>query len=880
MAETIPIIKIKNNQAFLNPDESLIIEFRPVAGEVVTWANRGEPTVTFKLAKKPKGGGPLPPKFEDFLLADGGIDLGDPGIPPPVIPGGVRMELFNPQNIRVAILETEPVDLGLPLSDLPERQIEFSVPEAQAKKKWFCRFTNISGVPSTVFAHVQFPEKEVTLFTTRIPMRLLNHAARQFFIALGLQVFSHDKIGLISVNEEIEHLTDGVVHDVRFKVPSVPVLFNVPNSRMDRLEIKAKRHPQFGWPLVVLKAGFSGEANILNIEILDFDLSGLEINRVDITLEFSLVSSTPLPALIGNVVIPFVVVKVKVTGEDKGLPEGVDLDDIEDTIKDTLTDFFLRQEVRSAMMVFLTEGFIQLAQRGNKLWSLTADNKNFIVKHFKVPRVRGGGSQLPDFQEAEAKLAGELQAVAGGGNGNGAPAQPPPNEPILPVVIPGVAPGELAALRTKIKNIVVLTMENRSFDHMLGYLTVRGGRSDVDGLTGDESNTNPNVETAPGVLQEVKVNPLRRTLFRMSPHHDHKNVLKQVADGKMSGFLANFLERFKVVDPRFGMGFYTEEQVDTYDKLAKKFAVCDRWFCSHPGPTMLNRITMLTGKTPILDNYAPSDPKIAYLMETTIFDYLTAFDVSWAYYEHDLAFLRLFNRYRLDDKNVLPCIENNPDCSAAENFFSRAKNGTLPQVTFIDPDFVDIPPDRSASDDHPPADIKNGQELVRRIYNALVESPQWKNMLFIITYDEHGGFYDHVPPPGTKFAPGPTNSAPKIHPDGPAFLGARVPTLVISPWVKAKHVEHTVFDHTSIIKTIVMCFIRPAKILNILERLSERTKNAAHLGVMLKNDKPRLSLSALPGRSEGAKSLINQTELQPALPDFHETAQRFAIPKI
>jgi phospholipase C len=129
----------------------------------------------------------------------------------------------------------------------------------------------------------------------------------------------------------------------------------------------------------------------------------------------------------------------------------------------------------------------------------------------------------------------------------------------------------------------------------------------------------------------------------------------------------------------------------------------------------------------------------------------------------------------------------------------------LPQVVFIDPRLTGIPPLYRASDDHPPANLTAGQQFIARVYNALIGSEQWRNALFLITYDEHGGFYDHVPPPGTaQGSPEWLGVLPLIHPQGETYLGPRVPTLVISPYVNPGSVSHVVFDHTSIIKTILV----------------------------------------------------------------------------
>jgi phospholipase C len=249
------------------------------------------------------------------------------------------------------------------------------------------------------------------------------------------------------------------------------------------------------------------------------------------------------------------------------------------------------------------------------------------------------------------------------------------------------------------------------------------------------------------------------------------------------------------------------------------------------------------------------------------------------YFEQDVAFLRLFDRYRLNDQSVLPFSDADHAGGYGEDevFFSRLARGNLPAVTFIDPNYVDIPPDRTANDDHPPADVKNGQELVRRIYNALIQSPTWEKTLFVITYDEHGGFFDHVPPPGTSAWQGEPMTVPKVHPDGPSYYGARVPALVISPWVpRSNAANSTVFDHTSLIKTILVRFGDGT----IPDQFGERVRQANHLGALLTNSEPRRDI-----RTIGAPQWADATYLQrpeeaaPELLDFHKVIQQFVVPQ-
>lgn len=381
------------------------------------------------------------------------------------------------------------------------------------------------------------------------------------------------------------------------------------------------------------------------------------------------------------------------------------------------------------------------------------------------------------------------------------------------------SPGTLA----NIDHIVVLMMENRSFDHMLGYLSLpvskHGmGRQDIDGLKGDEFNIY-NGETFPSF-------ELTETIFSPDPSHGYEPVHHAIDGGQMSGFVKSYAEAH---GDRLGgsiMGFHTGTNVHVFDRLARDFAIGHRWFASHPGPTFCNRFYELTGRLNLdprgfweFDNSSPVRP----VDTPTIFDYLsTAVDpqtqqpVTWRYFEHGYCFLRFFEGHTFDDANIVAA--DDPHVG----FFASARAGTLPNVTFIDPHFIEYPPD--ANCDGPPSDVKDGQDFVQRVVEEVVAGPAWEKTLLLIVYDEHGGFFDHVPPPPA--VPVSSDLSIRTH-------GVRVPAFVISPWIGASTVfghdatatpgadggahpsgggTHAAgaalhFDHTSILKTIARRFL-------------------------------------------------------------------------
>jgi phospholipase C len=356
-----------------------------------------------------------------------------------------------------------------------------------------------------------------------------------------------------------------------------------------------------------------------------------------------------------------------------------------------------------------------------------------------------------------------------------------------------------------IDHIIVLTMENRSFDHMLGYLRLpveNGGmgRGDVDGLKGGEFN--------PYEGLNFPSYELPGTLFAPGPSNGYESMHQSFNGIMMDGFVKSYAEQNGDALAGNVMGYYTGRNVLAYDAIVRDFALGHRWFCSHPGSTFPNRFYELTGR-PNLDSrgfweFGNSDP-IRPVFTPTIFDYLAGASdsvsgtpVTWRYFEYGYCTLRFFEKYTFESENVVSYYDpKNPE----NGFVASALSGNLPSVTFIDPHFVDYPPGSNCGE--PPSNIADGQALIREIVEAVVAGPAWDKTLLVITYDESGGFYDHVPPP----------TAPRISEDFPiSTVGGRIPTMVVSPWVEPGSVfgsdtDNFFFDHTSILKTIVRRFL-------------------------------------------------------------------------
>lgn len=469
-----------------------------------------------------------------------------------------------------------------------------------------------------------------------------------------------------------------------------------------------------------------------------------------------------------------------------------------------------------------------------------ADDTGVLVRYTSDPADQRATIPVPEGHPVGGHRRpigiGEARPIGGAGGMMAPSSDTSEDRGPLGAIPPGFELGDPVSVARldKIETIVVVMMENRSFDHLLGYLrNVRG--DSYDGFDGSARNT----YMEDGAAHEVQMEPITDVLLNnvtqipVEPHHEYSHVQRQVADGAMSGFAADLID---VGDPQFALTYYTDQQIPNYYRIAGAHKVCDHWYCAHPGPTYPNRWAELTGMIPQLENYDVDDPKLGFMRERTIFDALSGAGIDWVCYENNVSMIRMYQRYRLDDKNVLPFSD---DEHRDEGFEARAAAGTLPPVVFVEPRFTGIPPLEQASDDHPPANLAVGQQFITRVYNALVRSPQWRKSLLVITYDEHGGFYDHEPPPGTALGAAEwRGKIPRLHPEGPDYLGPRVPTFVISPFVNPGTVSHVLFDHTSIIKTLLVRH-RAKFHADDLRSFGPRVMMINHMGAALDRDDPR-----------------------------------------
>ena len=313
-----------------------------------------------------------------------------------------------------------------------------------------------------------------------------------------------------------------------------------------------------------------------------------------------------------------------------------------------------------------------------------------------------------------------------------------------------------------IEHIVVVMMENRSFDHMMGWVPKADGRQ--AGLTYLDSSGAPH--------GTHHLAPDYQGCGHPDPDHSYEGGRVEYNGGACDGWLR------AGDNDEYAIGYYRQNDVSFFSAAASDWTVCDRYFSSIMAGTFPNRFYQHAAQTDRLHNvFAPSTLP-------TIWDRLAGSGLTGRYYFSDVPFVAFWGLRYLPISRYLSAFY--ADCAA----------GTLPQVSFVEPRFIGAPAGLS-NDDHPHADIRNGQAFLNGIYAAVTNGPAWPRTVLVINYDEWGGFFDHVPPPTAPIPP-----ADRAAGDAEGLLGFRVPCLVISPYARRKYVSHTVFDHTSVLNMI------------------------------------------------------------------------------
>jgi phospholipase C len=314
--------------------------------------------------------------------------------------------------------------------------------------------------------------------------------------------------------------------------------------------------------------------------------------------------------------------------------------------------------------------------------------------------------------------------------------------------------------KSGLEHVIIVMMENRSFDHFLGW--VPGAAGPPPGLAYPDRT---------GTLQPIwPLAPDYQGCAYADPDHSYAGGRVEFNGGACDGWLR------AGNNDRYAIGYYTQSDLPFYAAAVQNWTVCDRYFSAIMAGTYPNKIYQHAGQTDRLEN------SLTISTLPTIWDRLAEHSLSGKYYFSDVPFMALWGTKYLHLIN--PISEFYADCAA----------GTLPAVSMVDPKYLGAALGLS-EDDHPHADIRNGQVFLNEIYNAVTSSPNWPNTALVINYDEWGGFFDHVPP---QYAPIPPADA-ALGSDG--LRGFRTPAFVIAPWAR-RGVANQVFDHTSVLRMI------------------------------------------------------------------------------
>ena len=350
----------------------------------------------------------------------------------------------------------------------------------------------------------------------------------------------------------------------------------------------------------------------------------------------------------------------------------------------------------------------------------------------------------------------------------------------------------------KIKTIVIVMMENRSFDHMLGYLSLAPfNRADVNGHRIDPAWMKQFANFDAGRAIPPFPAPTPYTMpDSFDPPHERPNIAAQIdprQDGSypMNGFVSAIPAKASGIPAvrDLVMSYFDAEQAPMNHFFASQFTICDRWFCSLPAGTQANRLMSMSGYSLIEVNQTPLPD------QDLVYKWLNALNISWRVYHRGIPFFAMMPQW-------LPAIlfdnEHFRDFGDLASDLQNTPPDQLPQVIFVEPTYQDAPRLGDSTDDHAPAGIANGQEFLMQVYNAVIVEPFWQGALLIVDYDEHGGFFDHVSPPLIR--PDPPAGAKYTTPF--ASLGVRTPGYLISPFVAAGAVSHNLLDHTSVLKLL------------------------------------------------------------------------------
>jgi phospholipase C len=422
-----------------------------------------------------------------------------------------------------------------------------------------------------------------------------------------------------------------------------------------------------------------------------------------------------------------------------------------------------------------------------------------------------------------------------------------------------------------LRHIVVLMMENRSFDHMLGF--AQSPNWPIEGLVGTEPRSN---EDSAGEAVPVSNDASYAGGLTPDPGHSGFDTLTQLygdpnisvmQDPQMIGFVRSYEGKTNRSDAHRIMKCFDPSKLSVLTRLAQQFCVCDRWFSSLPGPTFPNRAFVHAatslGRVDMGIDWRKLSP--------TIYERLAENHLDSVIYYQDSTMASTFDG-----------LAGNPDFfgSFENDFLAACAHDDLPTYSFLEPRFANSPggdgePAYSASDQHPDHNVREGEALIQRVFKAVWKNPKVRNStLLVVTYDEHGGTYDHVKPPTTVNPDGKVWTNDGVSPD-PSFdftrLGVRVPAVLISPYI-APGIDNRIYDHTSIIATTFKLFLPNVPGVNLTLRdklantfednftLAEPRSDKIDLGTAIKSQPPTAADLAQP-LNDHLKMLVHQAAL-------------------
>ncbi|KAI8065564.1 phosphoesterase, partial [Gongronella butleri] len=394
----------------------------------------------------------------------------------------------------------------------------------------------------------------------------------------------------------------------------------------------------------------------------------------------------------------------------------------------------------------------------------------------------------------------------------------------------------------KIKNVVILMFENRSFDRMMGWFKYN---DEIDGL---EAGKNCNY-VDPTDKKSLKICATNKGLLKdpLDPNHEYWATTAQVSGNasvpdtdvkkaNMQGFVSNFASTYPDIKNNASAlhqimdGFDPKNIPITYE-LASNYTIIDRWFSSFAGSTMPNRM-YLHSATSHGEVWTEGKKYIVGYPQKTIYNNLEEAGIEWNNYFYEIPSLVVFQQLRADlFKHRY---------RRWHSFIEDTRDGKLPPVTFLDPAYNSIGSCIVENDAHPPSDVADAEKLLKEVYERIRASPQWNQTLLVVTFDEHGGYYDHVDTPLDAPNPDGINYRDGKHDFNFDRSGVRVPAILISPWVEKGAVIHSAkgpfptsqYEHSSVPATL-------KKLFNLPHFLTKRDEWAGTFEGAISLDKPR-----------------------------------------